>query len=133
MRPDAKLMVNYLLSRIQGFEEHIINVDPFGSKTAAQGNLGAMRKCMSWLRGGGCLGAFPSGTVSHWTWSRRRVTDPQWSEHLAALAVKTRATVVPVYFEGRNSTFFSSGRVGASSFANAVAAPSDAFDAWEKR
>lgn len=105
-RTDSKLMVNYLLSRIEGFGPYIINVDPFGSKRAAQGNLGPMRQCLAWLRGGGCLGVFPSGTVSHWNWRKRRVTDPQWSEHIAALALKTRATVVPVYFEGRNGWLF---------------------------
>lgn len=106
VRTDAKLMVNYLLARIDGFAPHIINVDPFGSKSATHGNLAPMRQCFSWLRGGGCLGVFPSGTVSHWNWRKRRVTDPQWSEHIASLALKTRATVVPVFFEGRNNALF---------------------------
>ncbi|MBC8131439.1 MAG: GNAT family N-acetyltransferase, partial [Deltaproteobacteria bacterium] len=35
-----------------------------------------------------------------------RVSDPAWSRHIAALARRFEATVVPVFFEGRNSNLF---------------------------
>jgi putative hemolysin len=106
VRPDSKLMVNYLLNKLEGIRPHVIKVDPFGGANAAISNLGPMRESLRWLKNGGLLATWPAGTVSHWHWRQRRVTDPQWTEHVAGVIQKTRATVVPVYFEGRNSLLF---------------------------
>ncbi|MCC5805752.1 MAG: lysophospholipid acyltransferase family protein [Opitutales bacterium] len=105
-RPDSKLLGNYLLARIRGIEPLIIEVDPFGGADAKKNNLGGMRACLAWLRGGHALGVFPSGTVSHFHARNRRVTDPPWSPTVAGLVRRSGATVVPVYFEGRNSVLF---------------------------
>jgi putative hemolysin len=37
---------------------------------------------------------------------KRSITDPEWGEPVAGLIRKTRASVVPVYFQGRNSAWF---------------------------
>ncbi len=106
VRPDGKLLGNYLLARIRGIEALIIEVDPFGGAEAKKNNLGGMRACLAWLRAGHALGVFPSGTVSHFHPRNRRVTDPAWSPTVAGLVRRSGATVVPVYFEGRNSFLF---------------------------
>jgi putative hemolysin len=105
-RPDFKLLVNYLLAEIEPMRPNIISVDPFGGKNAAKTNLGPMRECLKWLKQGGALGLFPSGTVSHLHPRRRQVTDPLWVTNLAGIIRRGRAAVVPIYFEGRNSNFF---------------------------
>ncbi len=106
VRPDGKLLGNYLLACIRGIEPLIIEVDPFGGRAAKQNNLGGMRACLAWLRAGHALGVFPSGTVSHFHPRNRRVTDPAWSSTVAGLVRRSGATVVPVYFEGRNSLLY---------------------------
>jgi putative hemolysin len=58
------------------------------------------------LKQGGCLVVFPAGKVSHYQWGKNRVADDDWNAHAAALAQKTKAKVVPVFFEGRNSASF---------------------------
>lgn len=106
VRSDSKLLGNYLLSRIEGIAPLLVEVDPFGGATAKKSNLGGMRACLEWLRGGHVLGVFPSGTVSHFHPRKRRVTDPVWSPTVAGIIRRSGATVVPVFFEGRNSLLF---------------------------
>ncbi|MCC5841358.1 MAG: lysophospholipid acyltransferase family protein [Opitutales bacterium] len=106
VRPDCRLLVNYLLARIEGIGPSIIQVDPFGGEGAAATNLRPIRDCMKWLKEGGLLATFPSGTVSHLHLPRFHVSDPPWAMNLGTIIRKSRATVVPVYFEGRNSNLF---------------------------
>ncbi len=106
VRPDAKLLVNFLLDRIDHMGGRCFYVDPFGGPEAAKANLAGIKQSLRWLREGHVLATFPSGTVSHLKWWRRRVTDPVWAENLAPLIRKTGATVVPLYFGGRNSWLF---------------------------
>ena len=105
-RPDMRLLVNQYLSNVPEIRDWIIPVDPYGGETAAQSNVGGMKASLRWLKAGGLLGVFPSGTVSHLQLRRACVTDPPWHAHTAALIRRTGATVVPVFFEGRNSNFF---------------------------
>lgn len=106
VRGDGKLLVNFLLDRIDHMGGRCYYVDPFGGGSAAKANLKGIKESLRWLRSGHALGTFPSGTVSHLKWGSRRVTDPQWAENIASLILKTGATVVPVYFTGRNSGLF---------------------------
>lgn len=106
VRPDGKLLANSLLDRIDQMGGRCFYVNPFGGPEAARANLRGIKESLRWLREGHALGTFPSGTVSHWRWGSRRVTDPVWAENIAPLILKTGATVVPLYFEGRNSLLF---------------------------
>jgi len=106
VRPDSKLLVNSLLDRIDHMGGRCFYVNPFGGDRAARANFKGMKDSLKWLRDGHALGTFPSGTVSHLRLRARRVTDPNWAENIAPLILKTKATVVPVYFTGRNSGLF---------------------------
>lgn len=105
-RRDCKLMGNFLLSRIDGMRGSMISVDPFEREGSARSNLAGMREALQWLRGGGCLGVFPAGEVSAFNWRSLSVVDRDWSPHVVPLALRTGATVLPMYFEGRNRLFF---------------------------
>ncbi len=106
VRPDVRLLANSLLNCIPELSACCFFVDPFGGRSAAARNRTAMRSAARWVAGGGALGLFPAGEVSHFTLGRRCVSDPPWSDSLARLALRTRATVVPVFFDGRNSSLF---------------------------
>lgn len=106
VRPDSKLLVNSMLGRIADMGGRCFYVNPFGGRKAQLENLKGMKDSLRWLREGKVLGTFPSGTVSHLKWRSRQVTDPEWVENLASIIMKTNATVVPVYFDGRNSDIF---------------------------
>lgn len=106
VRPDTKLLVNSLLERIEGMAPEIISVNPFAGKQAMLMNIAPLRESLRWLKNGGLLATFPSGTVSHMQGLRMQVSDPEWATNIGAIIRRTGATVVPVYFSGRNSGLF---------------------------
>lgn len=106
VRPDVKLMANYLLGYMTEMHPWLISVNPFGGREATASNLSAMKETIRHLKNGGCIATFPSGTVSHFQPRTMSITDPEWNTNLAALARKTNATILPIYFSGRNSNFF---------------------------
>ncbi len=106
VRADTKLMGNYLLGKMEGIRGNIVQVNPFDTEASKRENLNGMRTAIKWLRGGGCLGAFPAGEVSSFRIEPRAVVDPRWTDHIVSLAQRTNAPVLPIYFEGRNSWLF---------------------------
>ncbi len=106
LRPDTKVLGNYLLQRIEPIGESIIPVDPFGRKSSISANAKTFRTCLRWLKKGNCLIVFPAGEVSHISARQLRVADPAWSHHIASLVRMSGAHVLPIYFPGRNSLLF---------------------------
>ncbi len=110
-RPDVRVMANFLLHAIPEMRDDFIFVDPFGASGSARANLKPIKECMAWLKQGGLLIVFPAGEVSSYDRRANRVRDNAWSPTIAALIRKTEATVVPMFFPGRNSTFFNAAGV----------------------
>ena len=106
VRPDVKVMANYLLGRIPDLRDLFVLVDPFGGNGAAASNLGPMRQSLRWVKGGGLLAAFPAGEVAHLRLRDRQVTDPAWTGQIARIVRRTEAPVLPIYFDGRNGPLF---------------------------
>lgn len=106
VRKDVKLLGNYLLHNIAEIRPHLISVDPFGGSDSSRANIGGLKECMRLLKQGGALITFPSGEVSSFQLNQRKVTDPVWTPHIAALVKRTKANVLPIFFDGRNSSFF---------------------------
>ncbi|MCZ6672648.1 MAG: lysophospholipid acyltransferase family protein, partial [Verrucomicrobia bacterium] len=106
VRSDVKLLGNYLLHNIPEIRPNLISVDPFGGKESHRANIGPLKNCMKLLKSGGALITFPSGEVSSFNLNQRKVTDPAWTTHTAALVKRTGANVLPIFFDGRNSSFF---------------------------
>lgn len=105
-RQDVKILGNYLLQRIPELRPWVIPVDPFDNPNARGGNAAALKEAIRWVEQGGALVTFPAGEVSHLSPTRRRVTDPEWSVHMAAIVQRSKATVLPIYFPGRNGFLF---------------------------
>ncbi|HHP7235534.1 MAG TPA: lysophospholipid acyltransferase family protein [Desulfobacterales bacterium] len=106
IRDDVKILANYLLQRLVGIGETVIPVDPFGSSVAPGANLSGLKAAMGWLKQGKVLAVFPAGEVASFQWRRGRIEDRPWSRHIATLARKSGAAVLPVYFPGRNGSLF---------------------------
>jgi putative hemolysin len=106
VRPDFRIMANYLLNRIPQMKPLLIAVDPFERNSSVSTNIGPLRESLHWLTEGGMLAMFPSGEVSHLKLKQRRVAEPAWGRTLARLVRRTGATVLPMFFTGRNSTLF---------------------------
>jgi putative hemolysin len=111
VRPDVKVMSNYLLRDVPELARHCIFVDPFLTNRAANThsidvNRRAVREALEWLQEGGMLVIFPAGEVSHWQFPQAQIADSAWSNTAARLIRWTGAAALPVYFCGRNSVSF---------------------------
>ncbi len=107
-RDDVKIMANFLLGvlGIEKLNEILLYVDPLERKASTVNNLKPLREAIQWVRDGRALGLFPAGEVSHVHLDGLGVIDRQWSRTVARIIKRTEATVLPVYFEGRNSLLF---------------------------
>jgi len=108
IRPDVKIMANLMIAELPEIADRIISVDPYGGPSARRANARGMRQALSWIEKGGMLLVFPAGEVSQlqFEFPRLEVSDPAWSETIARMLRKTRASVLPLYVEGRNSLLF---------------------------
>ena len=105
-RKDFKILANFLLSRVHMLVHHFIFVDPFGAKSSTKKNTQPLRDAFDHLRKDGLLVTFPSGTVSHFQWRSRQVTDPMWNINIARIARRSKVPVIPLFFEGNNGLLF---------------------------
>jgi len=108
IRPDFRLLGNSLLESIEPARPWIISVNPFESSRGSSENSRGLRTAVQWVKEGGALAIWPAGEVSSFQLRRRAIRDPAWTHHPAVLAERCGASVVPVYFEGRNSLLFQS-------------------------
>jgi putative hemolysin len=105
IRPDVKIMTNFLLGGFEEIAKYMIFVDPFERKGAKESNSKGIREALTWLKKGGMLVMFPAGEVSHMT-LRGRIADPKWTEMTSRLIRATDAAALPIYFKGTNSVAF---------------------------
>jgi putative hemolysin len=106
VRPDVKVMTNFLLGDVPELKQHCIFVDPFASARSHNSNHRAVREAFDWLKQGGMLAVFPAGEVSHWQFPQAQVADPVWDDMAVRLMRRTGASALPVYFCGHNSVSF---------------------------
>ena len=106
IRPDVKVLTNFLLSDIPELQQHCIFLDPFHADRSIESNRRGLREAVAWLRTGGMLAVFPSGEVSQWQMPAGEIADPKWNDTAVRLMRKTRAAALPVYFCGHNGVGF---------------------------
>ncbi len=106
VRPDTKVLTNFILSGVPYLANDCIFVDPFGTTESVHNSHRGLREALQWLRSGGVLVIFPAGEVSHWKLHHPKIADPKWSTTAARLARMTGAAVIPLHFEGHNSLVF---------------------------
>lgn len=104
-RRDVKLLANRMLGALPPLRDRLVLVEVFGGRAATRRNAIGLRQAIAWLRSRGCLAVFPAGEVAH-RMVEGRVVDSEWHRGVAEMAVRTQATIVPVFFEGHNSRLF---------------------------
>lgn len=106
VRPDLRVMANFLLSRIEPIADYFIPVNPLETHQQVQSSLGGMRAALLHLREGKPLGIFPAGEVSSYQPDSKTVSDREWQISSIKLIKKAGVPVVPMYFQGSNSRIF---------------------------
>ena len=105
IRPDFKVMANFILSYIPNLKNVFIPVNPFTDNPEWGSSVGGIKAAMEHVSQNKGLGIFPAGEVSRYNGSDYP-EDIEWSVTIAKLVKKANVPVIPVYFDGRNSNRF---------------------------
>lgn len=106
VRPDFRIVVNSVLYRLPELQPFLLPVDFAETREAQAVNLETRRQARADLAAGRAIAIFPGGTVSTAASPLGRAVDPEWKPFVGRLVQESRATVVPVFFEGQNSRLF---------------------------
>jgi putative hemolysin len=106
VRPDVRLLGNFMLAQIPDLRGSIIFVDPFEGPGRAKRNIAGVREAIRWVKGGGALVVFPAGEVSPTRRSERISEDSRWPDSVTRLITACGAPVLPAFIEGANSPLF---------------------------
>lgn len=105
IRPDYKVMANFLLKKIEPIKDYFLGVNPFESRRDIS-SAGGLKEALRHLSEGKPLGLFPAGEVSAYQADSNSVEDKEWSVSVLKLIRKANVPVIPIYFKGSNSLLF---------------------------
>ncbi len=106
VRKDVRFVVNKFLWCVRGMRPYEIVVDVYGGAEAARENLVGLKAMLNWLKKGGCVLVFPSGSAASYSAQDGRVIDDPWSKTIAAIARKAKAKIVPMHISGSTGRLF---------------------------
>lgn len=105
VRPDAKLMANFLLKKIPNLSDYFIAVNPF-ENVEHSSSISGIKNTLEQLNSGTPIGIFPAGEVSTFKFETQQITDKLWHPVVGKIIAKANVPVVPVYFHGNNGLLF---------------------------
>ena len=105
-RSDFRIMAHKVFSRADEISDSILPISFDGTKEAMAMNLKTRKDALTYLNGGGAVAVFPGGSVSSPQRMFSRPMDPEWGTFSSKMIQRSKATVVPVFFEGFNSRRF---------------------------
>lgn len=106
IRPDFKIMGNFLLEKIEPMKPYVISVNPFENRKELKSSSSGMRGSLKHLEEGGCIGIFPAGEVSNRNNEFSEIMDRKWEKPALKLIKMAKVPVVPMYFHAKNSRLF---------------------------
>ena len=107
LRPDFKILGNYLIQKIPQLNEFLIPVDPFEGMNNKTNSVVGIKAALNHIKEGNALGVFPAGEVStYYNAEDEGSTDRLWQNSMIKFIRKAEVPVVPIYFQGTNSRLF---------------------------
>ncbi len=106
VRPDFKMLVNFLLTKLEPIKPYFLGVNPFEAYKDARSSFGGLKDAFLHLQNDHPIGIFPAGEVSTVKLQYRGVADKEWQHSILKLIKRSKVPVIPVYFDGSNSSFF---------------------------
>jgi len=100
VRHDVKVVGNEVLSAIEPMQSLLLGVDNMGGSSELQ-QIKAIHKH---LENDGAVIFFPAGEVSRF--GPKGIKDGKWRSGFLKVASRHRAPILPIFVDGRNSTFF---------------------------
>ena len=105
VRPDFKLMANFILSHIPNLKDCFFSVNPFEKNPEWKSSVGGIKGAIQHVAQGYGLGVFPAGEVSRYH-GHDFPEDLPWSNSIARIIKNANVPVIPVYWDGCNSRRF---------------------------
>ncbi len=102
VRPDIKVLGNFLLQKVEPLSEYFISDDSTDSAVVSEEEV---NKIAGFLRKGGVLCLFPAGAFNTYG-TYETITDQQWQLNVVKFIKKSKVPVLPVYFQGTNNRLF---------------------------
>jgi putative hemolysin len=105
VRPEAKVMVNFILQKIPNLNEFFVAVNPF-ENVQHSSSISGLKATFDLLKSGTPVGIFPAGEVSTFSLDKQEITDRLWHPVVGKLIARAKVPVVPIYFHGNNGVLF---------------------------
>ena len=105
VRPDFKLMANFILSHIPNLKDCFFSVNPFEKNPEWKSSVGGIKGAIQHVANGHGLGIFPAGEVSRYH-GHDFPEDLPWSNSIARIIKSAGVPVIPVFWNGCNSRRF---------------------------
>jgi putative hemolysin len=105
VRPDAKVMANFILKKIPNLSDFFVAVNPFENIDHSS-SISGIKTTLNLLKKGTPIGIFPAGEVSTYKIDQQQITDKLWHPVVGRIISKAKAPVLPVYFHGNNGLLF---------------------------
>ncbi|SFT84284.1 lysophospholipid acyltransferase family protein [Sedimentitalea nanhaiensis] len=105
-RGDFRILAHRIFHKAEDLNKIILPISFDETRAAVQMNLQSRKDALDYLGAGGAIGIFPGGTVSTAATPFSHPMDPGWRSFTARMVAKSRATVVPVFFDGHTSRLF---------------------------
>ncbi len=106
VRPDYKVLANFLMQRVEPVKDFILPVNPFENRKDVKSSVTGIKYALKHLEDGYPLGIFPAGEVSSYNMYTVGISDRKWQNAALKMIKKAGVPVVPVYFTGSNSRLF---------------------------
>lgn len=105
IRPDYKVMANFLLKKIVPIQDYFLAANPFEDRKNISSASG-IKEALRHLSEGKPLGLFPAGEVSSYKADSNNIEDKEWGQSVLKMIKKAHVPVIPIYFKGSNSLLF---------------------------
>lgn len=106
VRGDFRILAHQVFCKADDLKRNVLPISFGDSKDAVHRNIETRRNALDYLGRGGAVGIFPGGTVSTGAKPCSRPMDPRWRRFTARMVARSRARVVPVFFDGHTSRMF---------------------------
>jgi len=106
VRPDLRVMANFLLTQIKPISHYFLAVNPFQNHKDKKSSVVGMKDAMKWVSDGHGLVIFPAGQISTYIRKEKKITDKEWEDTAIRFISKLTVPVIPVYFKARLRTRF---------------------------
>lgn len=106
VRRDFRILINSVLCQEDRIAEYLLPVDFENTREAVRTNIQTKKLAQETLNRNGALAIFPAGGVATAEKPFGKAVDLDWKVFTAKMIQMSKATVVPVYFDGQNSRIF---------------------------